>query len=301
MKSKLFYFVILSQLALISFLGFKVNQKRKNVLGSVEINPITKDNINFKPTKKLKYFYEPEASKQYLYRQSSYTINKDALHETHDYTIEKPKNVFRIITLGDSFTFGLFVEDNENWPKQLEQILDQKCQKLEYEVINLGMEGYDIEYALERYKTRGAKYNPDLILWLHVDFLRNREKMQPFLKKYSGYKNENDPYYAWRLGYQEYTKAYPEEEIIQYQKQLLKNYAKEVNIPTTMFVLSSQSRYFSIFEELSNNNSKIYSKIINYNDSMRIPGDGHPSEYGHQVIAQDVYEYLIKNKLVPCN
>jgi len=300
-RTKLLFFVIISQLILIYFFGYKVYQKRKSVLGTATIKPIFLESIDFKPTDNLKYFYEPKGGEQYIYRDSSYTINNDALHEIRDYSVGKPDNVFRIITLGDSYTFGLFVEDNENWPKQLEQILYQACKKYNYEVINLGMEGYDIEYTLERYKTRGQKYNPDLILWLHVDFLRNREKMQPFLEKYKDFKKEGNPYYAWRLGYEEYIETYPEEEIIKYQKRLLTNYVKDTKVPTAMFVLSTQKKYYPIFEELSSLYPKIYSQMINYGEELRIPNDGHPSEYGHQVIAQDVYEYLIKNNLVPCH
>lgn len=304
MKSKLLFFVILSQVVLISFLGYQIYQKRKNVLRALSINPISKENIDFKLTGKLKYFYEPKSNTQYLFANgSSYTINHDALRETVDYSFEKPNNTFRIITLGDSYTFGLFVDYNKIWPDLLEHMLNSKhnnC-KYYYEVINLGMQGYDIEYSLERYKTRGQKYNPDLILWLHVHFLRNREKMQPFLEKYKDYKKENNPYYAWQLGYEGYIEAYPEEEIVQYQKRLLTNYAKSTKVPTVMFVLSTQKRSYPIFEELSSLYPKIYSQMIDYGEELRIPGDGHPSEYGHQVIAQDVYEYLIKNNLVPCH
>jgi lysophospholipase L1-like esterase len=300
MKTKFFFLIVCNQLFLISFLGYKIYQNKYNVLGSTTIKPIIKESIEFRPNKKLSYYYEPKAGEQYIYRNSFYTINNDTLHETRDYTIEKPKNVFRIVSLGDSFTFGLLVQDVENWPKQLEQIFSKQCGRFNYEVINLGMEGYDIEYAMERYKTRGTKYNPDLVLWLHVDFLRNRE-MQSFFKKYENYKRPDKPYYSWKLAYEKLEETYLEKDIVAYQKQLLTNYAKDTKIPTVMFVLSTQGKYFPIFEKLSQENSKIYSQMIDYGKDLRIPGDGHPSEYGHQVIAQDVYDYLIKNKLVPCN
>jgi len=300
-RNYLFIGLIFLQAIVIGFVSVKIIQKQKNVLGEIAINTISRDSIVFSSTNNLKKFYEHKGGEQYIYRDSSYTINNDTLHEVRDYSIEKPNNVFRLIALGDSFTFGLFVEDNENWPKQLEQILGQECTKHKYEVINLGMEGYDIEYALERYKIRGQKYNSDLILWLHVDLLRNREKMQFFLEKYKDFKKEGNPYYSWRLGYEEYKEVYPENVIIQYQEQLLKSYAKSTKIPTVMFVSSSQGRFFPVFEQISKKYSLIYSKTINITDDMRIPNDGHPSKYGHQVIAQDVYKYLIKNKLVPCN
>lgn len=44
----------------------------------------------------------------------------------------KPKeaNEYRILCLGDSFTFGLGVNDNETYPRILEQILRQKTLNL---------------------------------------------------------------------------------------------------------------------------------------------------------------------------
>lgn len=42
----------------------------------------------------------------------------------YEYTIEKPQNTYRIIVLGDSFTFGLGVELNETYPKLLEESIN---------------------------------------------------------------------------------------------------------------------------------------------------------------------------------
>ena len=41
-----------------------------------------------------------------------------------EYNSKKPKNTFRILVLGDSFTFGSCVEENETYPKVLENFLN---------------------------------------------------------------------------------------------------------------------------------------------------------------------------------
>jgi len=79
MKTKLFVFIILGQLFLISFLGYRIYQKKENVLGTRSVKPITKESIDLKPSGELKYFYEPKSVAQFLFRDSSYTINSDTL------------------------------------------------------------------------------------------------------------------------------------------------------------------------------------------------------------------------------
>jgi len=63
----------------------------------------------------------------------------------------------RIVALGDSFTFGWGVEEEETWPARLARILD-------VEVVNLGVSGYgtDQEYIL--LQSEGRAYRPDVVL-----------------------------------------------------------------------------------------------------------------------------------------
>lgn len=305
-KKFVFLFLILIQVFVIIYLSQKIYHLRKNVLGKTTINPISKEHIIIDPSKELKNFYEPIPNIKYRWFNTEYFINSDGLHETKEYSIEKPKDTFRIITLGDSFTFGLFVGDEENWPAILENKLISKypllCKK-KIEVINLGMNGYDFAYAIERFNRRGKKYHPDLLLWLNFDFLRNGELMKkveedllltPLLTPPS----DRNRHYPWDLVYSRYLNKYPEESIIEYQTNLLKKFIKE-NHPLPIVFLDVQQKYRFVFEKLVDNKT-VFFKPIEYTQSMMIEGDGHPNQYGHQKIAQEVMEFLIKNKLIPC-
>ena len=58
--------------------------------------------------------------------------------------IKKNKDTFRIITLGDSFTFGMYINTKDNWTELLEDKLnsDMGCKNISmFEVINLGVGG----------------------------------------------------------------------------------------------------------------------------------------------------------------
>jgi lysophospholipase L1-like esterase len=112
--------------------------------------------------------------------QAKYTINKDTLNERYDYSVKKQPGVFRIMTIGDSFTYGLYTNTDRNWTELLEDKLnaDLRCQKSrKVEVINLAVNGYDITYTVERFLKRGIKYNPDLVIWPIRSFKKLNEEI----------------------------------------------------------------------------------------------------------------------------
>lgn len=66
---------------------------------------------------------------------------------------------FRIIALGDSFTFGYGVADHETWPAMLESRLGQKVQ-----VINAGTTSYSVFHELDLFKEKGLGLKPRLLI-----------------------------------------------------------------------------------------------------------------------------------------
>src|SRR3989344_5113095 len=116
MKKTLFFLIIIIQLSYISYLGIKIVDNKKNTLGTVNLNPIKKDYIISSPGSELKYFYEPKSNSVTtdaewvnLYKDGEYKTNTDGLRERFDYPVSSNDKTFRIITLGDSFTWSLFV------------------------------------------------------------------------------------------------------------------------------------------------------------------------------------------------
>lgn len=94
------------------------------------------------------------------------------------YAIEKPKQTFRILVLGDSITFGWGVKKEEAFPQRLEDMLNNSSSEIKFEVINFGFAGMNTIYELELLTSRGLNpetwrpdaryrglaYQPDLIL-----------------------------------------------------------------------------------------------------------------------------------------
>jgi hypothetical protein len=80
--------------------------------------------------------------------------------------LEKLNNTIRIAAIGDSFTFGMFVELEDTWPKILERELNKnkKNNSIKYEVMNFGVPGYNFEHYIENIKLKVLNYNPDIII-----------------------------------------------------------------------------------------------------------------------------------------
>jgi hypothetical protein len=91
---------------------------------------------------------------------------------------EKPAGVRRVLVLGDSFTFGQDVSDDETYCHQLERLLPGA------EVLNLGVHGYGHDQMLLYLQEEGAKYRPDVVLlgFLYDDMERNLVGFRDYAK-----------------------------------------------------------------------------------------------------------------------
>lgn len=94
----------------------------------------------------------------------------------YNYAREPRKN--RIVILGDSFTFGDEVSDDETYSFYLRSLLPDT------EVLNLGVHGYGHDQMLLYMKEEGVKYSPDVVILGHVsvDSPRNLLSFRDFAK-----------------------------------------------------------------------------------------------------------------------
>lgn len=75
----------------------------------------------------------------------------------------KPANVFRIATVGDSFTFAPYMQFTDTFPKKLEQMLNVSGGPRKAEVINYGVPAYSTSHEVPVVKT-AIKEGADLII-----------------------------------------------------------------------------------------------------------------------------------------
>lgn len=98
-----------------------------------------------------------------------WNINSRGLRD-NEIAYEKPLDTFRILGLGDSFTFGFHVEQEETYLHQLELILNQQTELVstpglkQFQTINMGVGGHGMVAAQHILQQEGVKYSPDMIL-----------------------------------------------------------------------------------------------------------------------------------------
>jgi hypothetical protein len=91
------------------------------------------------------------------------TINSGGFRDK-EYSLEKDKDTYRIVFIGDSVTFAKGFKSEDSQPKLLEAKLNALCPTKKFEVLNMGVEGYNSIQELEMLKTKGLKYHPDLVI-----------------------------------------------------------------------------------------------------------------------------------------
>jgi hypothetical protein len=70
------------------------------------------------------------------------------------------QTTYRVLFLGDSFTYGLGVNDDQTFAAQVEKILT--ADRLSVETMNAGCPGKGTDYEVKVFDTVGRKFHPDL-------------------------------------------------------------------------------------------------------------------------------------------
>lgn len=322
LSNKLLIPCVALELLLVGILGWRIYQgKTRNVLGAKSVTPIKRTNLVFIPSNTVKYYYEPLPNTvdiqqpTWLTYPAKNTFNADSLHGQTNYNLLKPLTTYRIVSLGDSFTLGAWVNTEDNYPEQLENKLNSelKCTSFQkFEVLNLGYGGYDIEYAALRFKLHGAKYNPDLVLWFikEDDFEQYVDAIHQKVAEYENYYISqgitdttyvNGKYYpAWSRASDEVTKEYGVDGIVQHQYQQLIDYAKSYNTPLILFTYNSMSnRYKILMKTIGLIRPNVY-LFDGLKDVDTLP-DGHPSVLGYTTIVRQLFQYLTSHGIITCN
>ncbi len=95
-----------------------------------------------------------------------------------DRAIADKNGRFRILTYGDSETFGWSVQLEDTWQRRMEAIDDR------IQVLNLGIPGYNAENVAEHMELTAPALNPDLIMYLfHKNDFYDSLSISPVLSK----------------------------------------------------------------------------------------------------------------------
>jgi lysophospholipase L1-like esterase len=102
----------------------------------------------------------------------------------------KPPNTLRIMTLGDSRTFGWGLADDETWSALLEKYLQEKIgSSRKVEVINAGVNSWSFAQMNIYFREIGVKYQPDFVLlgdanlWTQFSEKNSPEFVRSFMRR----------------------------------------------------------------------------------------------------------------------
>ena len=95
--------------------------------------------------------------------------NSKGVRGITEYKYARSPGTRRMVVLGDSFTFGSEVPDDDTFSRRLEVDLPNT------EVVNLGIQAYGHDQMLLYLKEEGLKYHPDIVLlgFDYIDIYRN--------------------------------------------------------------------------------------------------------------------------------
>ena len=92
------------------------------------------------------------------------TTNAQGLRGQRPVAQAKPAGTLRVLCLGDSFTYGVGVDDIYAYPQLLEKVLQKRLPGRKVEVVNAGVPFYDIFDELSYFREKGVRLAADVVV-----------------------------------------------------------------------------------------------------------------------------------------
>ncbi len=111
-----------------------------------------------------------------------YKTNAQGIRALHEYPLKAADEALRFLCMGDSFTFGVAVGNDESYPAQAEKLMPGS------EWLNFGVPGGCLTQAYLRYREQAAKFGGATVVvgFMTNDAQRTVNAFRPFLNSDSG-------------------------------------------------------------------------------------------------------------------
>lgn len=121
---------------------------------------------------------KPNLQDEIVFENKILNTNSRGLRGKREFSFIRDPDLLRILILGDSFTFGDEVSDDETYSHYLQEMLPAA------EVINMGVHGYGHDQMLIHLTKDGVKYQPDIVIlgFNSYDMDRNVLRFRDFSK-----------------------------------------------------------------------------------------------------------------------
>lgn len=303
--------VIFFEITLLVFLTLLIRSNFiKKISIKTNIAPIEKNFVTCNGSV-LKYYCQPKPNTlwsdkpSWMSNQVIYHINPNGFNSNTNYLLEKRPDTFRILALGDSHTFGLWVNTDQNYPTLLEKALNSggNCGNYKhFEVINLGYPGDDPKYSVYRYQQLGENYHPDLIIWYVKgdDFTESVDMIKPLENSCLNRINTSNIKNVETCLEKAYTSYYTSanfNKIMQQNFNIIKNFTNNYSSKLLFFTYKDlDSRELNFLISLTGKNVYLLSNL-NFKDIPRFTNDEHPNAEGYKIIAKDLENFVLSDTL----
>jgi lysophospholipase L1-like esterase len=215
------------------------------------------------------------------------------------HTEKKSPDVFRIVCLGDSLTFGCGVAPYNTLPSQLATLLNRSLWEPVIEVVNAGICGFSLYDEWNFYCHHVNRFNPDLLL---VILCPNDAEL-----------------FSVQRNYENHVKACWDEQgnHLPYFRKAIARVGKQVSalgLPCLIafYDISGEQdaeKYASVTKDICDQNGLSFISLAaeftgeysgRNNPGMNVSSvDRHPSGLAHQVAAQRLARHLTHNSFIP--
>lgn len=299
-----------------------VRQLNKNSHTPLYVTRLKKTDYLRSPTSIFPHYYEPKSNTiisdnpVWLGFSVRYSINSDSLNERFEYETKKTKDSFRIVTIGDSFTYGMFVNTQENYSEVLEALLNENPHQSykTFEVINLGVPGFDVGFSAERFRLRGEKYRPDLVVWFMNPFTftfladRRQELEEQYVatltdEEIKEHQLQGDYKFPGRIAWAQMDKEVSLDKRIAEQVEYFNTFSRRYRVP--LLVVANQWQtwpdYVRIILQqtlIARPNTWVYTELPSLALHGGLLPDRHPNAKGHKLIASSILSYLYQQHVL---
>ncbi len=256
-------------------------------------------------------------------------------HRDHAFTIKKPENTFRILTIGDSLTWGEGIQDiNAIYTEILEKKLNDRATGIRFEVLNVSEKGWNVQQYLDVLKEKGISYDPDLvILGFYLNDIEADKANRPkgfFLSSSLHWVLSRMSYVYWYTqsavsglffdkAWIDYYLSYLDVQspdwtrFVSLWKEIIftcKNNRIEpiVAILPNPMMLSDAHPFLEVYRNVEMLSKAEGALVLNLFPAIRGMNpttlrvgatDNHPSEKAHMIYADQLFHFLIKNNMLP--
>jgi lysophospholipase L1-like esterase len=123
--------------------------------------------LQYRPNTEVKYVYDSNPRGYFDHDNTlTFALNNHG-HRGPDFDVPKPDGIYRIVVLGDSFTFGEGVRLEHIFTTRLNERLRARVSD-SIEVVNAGTGAWSTDSEIRYLKARALAWEPDLVLLIFV-------------------------------------------------------------------------------------------------------------------------------------